>query len=264
MTKGDIYIIILTDGRYRPAVGQFRPSVTEESMARISKEYDERLNELLDTAQQLFFQKGYHNTSVNDIIEAVGIAKGTFYHYFKTKDELLDRLVERFANQFQVEIDNVFERGDLDAMGKFNALMDLGRAIKTKNLDLMKMLIKAMYNEDNLILRYKILRSRVKMMIPKFAGIIEQGKAEGTFSVDYPLEVSELLYTMGLNVNESVGELLLSLPDNPDNMDKIDRKLHAYERAIERILGIRENSFTVGNREFIEMFRIDTDGNKEK
>lgn len=226
-------------------------------MVRISKEHDERLKELLDTAQQLFFQKGYHNTSVNDIIAAVGVAKGTFYHYFKTKGELLDRLVERFTFQLQGEIDNVMEQGDLDAMGKFNALMAQSRAIKTKNLALMKMLLKALYNEDNLILRHKILRSRMKMMIPKFAAIIEQGKTEGTFTVDDPQETAELIYTMGLNANETVGQLLLTLQDNPGNMDTIERKLHAYERAMERILGIPEGSFTVGDREAIEMFKIE-------
>ena len=51
--------------------------------------YDERRAEILDSAQKQFFLKGYETASVNEIIEAAGISKGTFYHYFESKDELL-------------------------------------------------------------------------------------------------------------------------------------------------------------------------------
>ena len=58
---------------------------------RISKDYDVRKNEILDMAQKLFFEMGYEQTSVSNIIDAVGVAKGTFYYYFKSKEELLEK-----------------------------------------------------------------------------------------------------------------------------------------------------------------------------
>ncbi|MCK4578956.1 MAG: TetR/AcrR family transcriptional regulator, partial [Candidatus Marinimicrobia bacterium] len=54
-------------------------------MARVLKEYDERKTEFLDAARELFYSLGYEQTSVNTIIEKVGVSKGTFYHYFKSK-----------------------------------------------------------------------------------------------------------------------------------------------------------------------------------
>ena len=68
-------------------------------MARIVKEYDARHAEFLDVAQTLFFSKGYEQTSVQDIINTVGVAKGTFYHYFRSKVEVLDALVQRMFEQ---------------------------------------------------------------------------------------------------------------------------------------------------------------------
>ena len=53
---------------------------------RIVKEHEERKNEILDTAEILFEEKGYDKCSVNDILNRIGIAKGTFYHYFKSKE----------------------------------------------------------------------------------------------------------------------------------------------------------------------------------
>lgn len=68
-------------------------------MARIVKEADERKNEILDAAERLFTVKGYGKTTILDILEQVGIAKGTFYYYFKSKEEVMDAIIERFIEQ---------------------------------------------------------------------------------------------------------------------------------------------------------------------
>ena len=58
-------------------------------MPRTVKDYDERYAEFLDVAQQLFFSQGYERTTVQEIIDTVGVAKGTFYHYFDSKQAIL-------------------------------------------------------------------------------------------------------------------------------------------------------------------------------
>ena len=68
-------------------------------MARIVKEADERRNEILDAAETLFTEKGYSKTTIIDILNQVGIAKGTFYYYFKSKEEVMDAIIERFIEQ---------------------------------------------------------------------------------------------------------------------------------------------------------------------
>ena len=66
---------------------------------RVVKEYDERKNEIIDTAAFLFMEKGYDRCSVNDILNKIGIAKGTFYHYFKSKEDVLDAAVDKMSEQ---------------------------------------------------------------------------------------------------------------------------------------------------------------------
>ena len=53
---------------------------------RIVKEHDERRNEIITTAEEFFLTKGFNKTTVNDILKRIGIAKGTFYHYFVSKE----------------------------------------------------------------------------------------------------------------------------------------------------------------------------------
>ena len=64
---------------------------------RIVKTAEERKNEILDVAEQLFAEKGFDNASTNDIIKRIGIARGTLYHHFGSKEEILDALVERMT-----------------------------------------------------------------------------------------------------------------------------------------------------------------------
>ena len=64
-------------------------------MVRIAKQPDVRKAEIVNTSQRLFYQRGYENTSVNEIVLNAGIAKGTFYHYFRSKSDVIDE--EEFA-----------------------------------------------------------------------------------------------------------------------------------------------------------------------
>ncbi|GAH49469.1 unnamed protein product [marine sediment metagenome] len=85
-------------------------------MARITKEYHVRKNELLDTAQELFFTKGYKQTSIESIIKKIGVAKGTFYYYFKSKEDLLDKLTYKMSKKILEEVKKIVEKDDLNAI----------------------------------------------------------------------------------------------------------------------------------------------------
>ena len=64
-----------------------------DKKVRIVKKHNERKQEIINTALKIFIHKGYEKTSVNDILNEIGIAKGTFYHYFKAKEEVLDAVI---------------------------------------------------------------------------------------------------------------------------------------------------------------------------
>jgi len=70
------------------------------------------------------------STSVNEIINTIGIAKGTFYHYFTSKYDLLNAVIERFIKQITDSIQPILQQGDLDAVEKFNESFQLIGQIK--------------------------------------------------------------------------------------------------------------------------------------
>jgi len=227
-------------------------------MVRISKEHDERLTEFLDTARQLFFEKGYEKTSVNEIIDKIGVAKGTFYHYFKSKEDLLDQLVNRFTKKSLLEAEKIMEQKEISALERFNRFFISIKNLKAKNKELMKMLMKFMYKDENLIFRHKIFKRSNELLSPLIAQIIKQGIEEGCFTLQDSWEAAEIILMMSINMNETVVGLLLEASKKPENIGKIEKKINTYEKSIERILGAPEGSFRMVERKYIEMFRLDS------
>lgn len=63
---------------------------------RVVKDAAERRKEILDVAERLFCTNGFDNTSTNDILAEIGIARGTLYYHFRSKEDILDAMIDRF------------------------------------------------------------------------------------------------------------------------------------------------------------------------
>ncbi|RYE74646.1 MAG: TetR/AcrR family transcriptional regulator [Hyphomicrobiales bacterium] len=83
-------------------------------MPRIVKSADDRRNEILDGAQALFFERGYERTTVNDVIARVGISKGGFYHHFAAKEDLLEGITARLAQDAVARVHDILDDPALD------------------------------------------------------------------------------------------------------------------------------------------------------
>lgn len=86
------------------------------------KDHQERKNEIIDTARDLFLKNRYHNTSVQNIIDAVGIAKGTFYHYFDSKEKLMKDMVDNIIDQTLEIYKIIAENENYNPIEKINIL----------------------------------------------------------------------------------------------------------------------------------------------
>lgn len=221
---------------------------------RILKEHDVRKAEILDAAQALFFEAGYDQTPVSAIIEKVGVAKGTFYYYFKSKEDLLDCLAERAGEQSLAEIESVATSEGLNALEKLNLVYEASRRWQSQNMDLVMTILKVMYKDENLLLRHKIQTRSLDLSTPLFASIIAQGVKEGIFNVGDPREIGELVLRMGNDLGNTATVLFLDIPDNPGNLDRVERKIEVYQESVARILGAPEGSIRILDKEFIREF----------
>jgi AcrR family transcriptional regulator len=92
-----------------------------------TKPAEVRREELIDAAQTLFLDKGFEATSVDEIVEAADVAKGTFYFYFKTKDDILLALRTRFVQRFCRHVEKAAEtHAPDDWTGRLDASLKAG------------------------------------------------------------------------------------------------------------------------------------------
>ena len=223
-------------------------------MAKTIKNYHERKDEFLDTAQQLFFAQGYEQTSVETIIRKMGLSKGTFYYYFKSKEDLLDKLTYKMSKKILEEVKKIVEKDDLNAIDKLNQAYAVAGSVKLENIELLKVLLKAIYNDKNLFFRHKMFMNSIEMLAPEFSKIIRQGVSEKVFNTPFPDEAARLIFEIGYILSGKVPQLIIDLDKNPENLNKVEKEYRVYENAIERIIGAEEGTVKIANRNILKNF----------
>lgn len=206
---------------------------------RISKDGDVRKQELLDAALDLFYSKGYDNTSINDILEKVGISKGTFYYYFNSKDELLDGIAFQLADKILKMMEEIIDDKSLNSLEKFNKIMWESQKIKSTRFEANLKLAKMLYDEDNIKLRNRIIEKTVQITKPLLIKLFDSGNREGVFDIPFPEETAE----MYIRMSEPFMRLTIPYFDSlPDSIEQIKRNYVFINRLIERLLGVEKNS----------------------
>lgn len=214
-------------------------------MKRKVKEYVIREAEFLETGRDMFFSRGYANTSINDIIGKMGVAKGTFYHYFDSKEDLLDKIVSNFIDKITVNVESIVNNMEIGAVEKFNTAYNSIRNLKIENMELMILLMNVLYSNENILLRHKMFKLTIQRMAPVWAKIIDQGIKEGVFNCSSPIETAEVIFAISTYLNEDIVQMFSSIKNNPGNIKKIKDKIRSFESAIARLLGSEEGKIKI-------------------
>jgi AcrR family transcriptional regulator len=159
-------------------------------MVRTVKNPEVRKAEIIQTARRLFQTREYDKTTMQDVIDELGIAKGTIYYYFKSKEELLEAVIDQMGDEAVEHMQQVVENGNGNALDRFQQLIAAGN-IAEENEEIMHQL----HNPRNAGMHSAMMAVAVKKSAPLYAMIIRQGCDEGIFNVDNPLEVSEFILT---------------------------------------------------------------------
>lgn len=214
-------------------------------MVRTVKEYDERYAEFLDVAQTLFFRQGYEQTTVRQLINAVGVAKGTFYHYFDSKIDILEALVQRITGQMTIVLANIVADETLGAVEKLERFFTHAQQWKVARKEFLLDTARALYREENVLLRVKLRDEGIAAYVPLLAEIIRQGIREGVFHVVHPDEMAGLVLMMPQNVSLSVTALLLSDDWDEDVVASARRQIAVFNTGVARVLGMPDGSLSL-------------------
>ena len=156
---------------------------------RIVKEAAERRNEILDVAERMFCTNGYDNTSTNDILAEIGIARGTLYYHFKNKEDILDAMIDRILDETIKKAEKIA----LDA--SMPVLERLTKTVLAANVDTKtgSMILEQVHKTQNALMHAKMQERLLSRLIPLFVKIIEDGISQNMMQTDYPEETMQML-----------------------------------------------------------------------
>ncbi|UCG23625.1 MAG: TetR/AcrR family transcriptional regulator, partial [Chloroflexota bacterium] len=201
-------------------------------------------------AQHFFYTKGYDQTSVQDIIDQVGIAKGTFYHHFDSKQDVLEALIQRIALQTGQALEPIVAAPKLGAIEKFNRFFTSAGQFKLENKDALLAIWGALYGSHNALLREKTRAESLQEFSPLLARVIRQGLEEGCFTNPDPEMSARIVLQIGSDMTHALVQLFLQ--EETTSLETIQRTAAAHEEAIARVLGAPSDSIQIAP---IENFR---------
>ncbi|MGG4553849.1 TetR/AcrR family transcriptional regulator [Paenibacillus humicus] len=197
---------------------------------RIVKDAEERRNEILDTADELFALKGFDGTSTNDILEKVGIARGTLYHHFKSKEDIMDALIERYSARLLGAAQGIAADKNIPVVER------IIRVVMALNLSGggSKEIMEHIHKPQNALMHQKIQKVIIHGVPPILTEIIREGIEQGMFSTPYPYECMEMVVIYANTVFD--GDMV-ALTDE----ERLSR-VQAFVCNIERLLGAESGS----------------------
>lgn len=223
-------------------------------MARVAKKPDERRSDLVACAQKLFYTKGYESTSVRDIVDEAGVAKGTFYYYFDSKQAILEATVDELAAYAVILMRNIVDDETLDATEKWVlALRGVGNW-KTERKSEMIALVQMMSAPENMLLQYEIRSKMLQTVAPELTRIVEQGVEEGTFDTAYVADAAEITLAIWLSLSDTITDTLLYPERFDDPAGLARRKVASVQTAIERVLGAAPDSLPMMDAETLDIW----------
>lgn len=196
---------------------------------RIVKEAEERKNEILDVASDLFVSKGYDSTSMNDIIEKVGIAKGTLYYHFKSKEDILDAIIQRICRHMMGSARDVVADKEISVLERLAKTM----LALNVNSEIGQEAIEQMHKPQNVLMHKKMQVCLLEGIVPILTDLILEGIEEGIFKTKFPKEAVEMIMVYVTVIFD--GEI-------EQSREEQERRVRGFIYNIERLMGVNEGS----------------------
>lgn len=198
-------------------------------MARIVKKNFERRAEIIGAARDLFQMKEYEKATLQDVMDRLGIAKGTIYHYFKSKEELLEAVVEDIVNQHLEKMEALIQEAKGNALKKIQVLIEAGKDIAAPPV------LEQLHKKGNEAMHTRLLAAALIKQAPLYAKLIQQGCDEGIFQTEKPLECAEFIL--------SAIQFLTDLGIYPWTKEDLVRRVQAFPAFVEQQLQAPRGSF---------------------
>lgn len=213
---------------------------------RIIKEAEVRKNEILDVAEALFAVKGFDGTSTSDILEKAGIARGTLYYHFKSKEDILDGVINRMIDQMEEKAVAIAANREIPVLERLTAVI----LAFNSNTALGDEVMEQVHKPQNALMHQKMQTRLLNGIVPILKDLLDEGEKQGTFHTEYGTEAVEMIILYANTMFDDLAEQSPALKQ---------RRMQGFIYHSERLLGTERGMLqqtimkifeeTVANRE---------------
>ncbi len=199
-------------------------------MARIIKKPTERRSDIVNAARYLFQSKEYDKTTMQDVMDYLGIAKGTIYHYFESKEAILEAVIEDIVHENFEQMQSIVESPTGTALEKIKSLIKVGNMTASNNF-----IVDPLHRSCNSSMHTRLLATALMKQASLYAKVIQQGCYEGIFQTNNPLECAEFVLA-GV-------QFLTDMGIYPWSQEDLSRRAQTFPQFIEQLLKAPQGSF---------------------
>lgn len=201
------------------------------------KKGDLRRGQILDTAEKLFFEQGYDRTSIQDILDALRLSKGGFYHYFDAKETVLREICERrWVGRYE-KLHAELLSARISPVEKLNRLLMQANLFETEDTPYAALLLKLCYRDRDASIRDYRRRVLIDQLTPQLNDVLLEGIGDGSLHSRYPLGIGRVLMLLACDINDEICDIMAEDVDNPDRLIRVVELLNTYRESVELLCG---------------------------
>ena len=198
-------------------------------MAR--NKYPQRtVEKILEVSLALFNEKGYEKTTIQDIVNALGMSKGAIYHHFKSKEEILDAMIDRMTEQILEKAKSIVKQTEIPVLQRFTMMM---LALNISDGSFGHEILEQVHKPQNALMHQKIQEKLLFEVTPLIATLITEGISQGICQTDYPEEVAEMTFLYSYTAFDDLMEY---------SEEEKKKKMTAFIYNLERLLNMEQGS----------------------